>query len=75
MSRLEPNATLKELRNSEVKKSTRKTKIGVALIFLVLTVLITLSYMNGNIFMEYLAICTFIISCIAIIKLMETNQN
>jgi len=73
MSRLEPNATLKELKNSKVKKSARKTKIGVALTFLVLTGLMTLSYMNGNIFMEYLAVCTFIISCIAIIKSMETN--
>ncbi len=73
MSRLEPNAVLKELKNSDVKKSTLKTKIGVALIFLVLSGLITMSYMNGNIFMEYLAICAFIISCIAVIKLMEPN--
>lgn len=73
MSRLEPNATLKEFKSSDAKKSARKTKIGVALIFLVLTGLITLSYINSNIFMEYLAVCTFIISCMAIIKLTETN--
>ena len=73
MSRLESNATVKELKNSSAKKSAQKTKIGVALTFLVLTGLMTLSYMNGNIFMEHLAMCTFIVSCIAIIKLMETN--
>lgn len=73
MSRFEPNATLKELKNSDVKKSALKTKIGVALIFLVLTGLITLSYVSGNIFMDYLAVSTFIISCIAIIKLTESN--
>ena len=73
MSRFESNATLKELGNSEVKKSARKTKVRVALIFLVLTGLITLSYINGNIFMEYLAVSAFIISCVAIIKSMETN--
>ena len=73
MSRFESNATLKELGNSEVKKSARKTKVRAALIFLVLTGLITLSYINGNIFMEYLAVSAFIISCVAIIKSMETN--
>ncbi len=74
MSRFEPNATIKELRNSEVKKSARKSKVRAALIFLVLTGLITLSYMNGNIFMEYIAVSAFIISCIAVIKSMETNS-
>ena len=73
MSRFESNATLKELKNSNVKKSARKTKIGATLMFLVLTLLVTLSYMNDNLFMEYIAMSTFIISCIAIIKLMETN--
>ena len=71
MSRLESNTTVKQLRNSKAKKATHKTKFGVALIFLVLTGLMTLSYMNGNIFMEYLAISAFIISCIVLIKLIE----
>lgn len=73
MSRIENNATFKELKNSDVRKSALKTKIRAASIFLVLIGLITLSYINGNIFMEYIAVSAFIISCIAIIKSMESN--
>ncbi|GAB4164766.1 MAG: hypothetical protein Tsb0033_26300 [Winogradskyella sp.] len=73
MSRLESNATFEKSEDSEVKRETQKTKISVALTFLVLSALLAFSYINGHIFMDYIAVCGFIISCIAIIKLMETN--
>lgn len=73
MSRLESNATFEKTTDSEVKRESQKTKISNAITFLVLTALLTYSYMNGHIFMEHLAVCGFIISCIAIIKLMETK--
>jgi uncharacterized membrane protein len=73
MSRLESNATFEKTTDSEVKRESQKTKISIAITFLVLTALLTYSYMNGHIFMEHLAVCGFIISCIAIIKLMETK--
>ncbi|MDY2586543.1 hypothetical protein [Winogradskyella aquimaris] len=73
MSRLETNATFEKTTDSEVKRESQKTKISIAITFLVLTALLTYSYMNGHIFMEHLAVCGFIISCIAIIKLMETK--
>ena len=73
MSRLESNATFEKTTNSEVKRESQKTKISIAITFLVLTALLTYSYMNGHIFMEHLAVCGFIMSCIAIIKLMETK--
>ncbi|WP_431157930.1 hypothetical protein [Winogradskyella poriferorum] len=73
MSRLESNASIKGLRKGGEKKSTTRPKVTAALTILGLSGLLTLSYMNGNIFMEHIAVCGFIITCVAIIKLMETN--
>lgn len=72
MERIESNTDLKEIEIDE-KKVSQKTKIQVAITFLVLSGLITLSYMNDNIFIEYIAVCAFIISCICIIKLTENK--
>ncbi|NNC46659.1 MAG: hypothetical protein HKN99_12315 [Winogradskyella sp.] len=74
MSRIESHATVKELKNTDEKRSAVKTKVSAALTILGLTGLLTLSYMNDNIFMEHIAICAFIISCVAIIKLMEPTK-
>ncbi|WP_439151153.1 hypothetical protein [Winogradskyella sp.] len=71
MSRLESNARVENLRNTKSKKSALKTKVYAALTLLGLSALVTLSYLNNNIFIEHIAVSAFIISCIAIIKLME----
>lgn len=73
MSRLESNASVKSIRKGGEKKSTIRPKVIAALTILGLSGLLTLSYFNGNIFMEHIAVCGFIITCVAIIKLMETN--
>lgn len=73
MSRLESNASIKNLRKEVSKKSALRPKVYAALTILGFSGLLTLSYMNGNIFMEQIAICAFIITCIAIIRIMETN--
>ncbi len=59
--------------NTKRKTSSAKTKALSGLILLSISGLLTLSYLNDNIFMEQLAISGFIIACVAIIKLMETN--
>lgn len=74
MERIESNTSIKEVAMDD-KKASQRTKIKVALTFLILSGLITLSYINGNIFMEHLAICAFIISCICIIKLTEIKSH
>lgn len=73
MSRLESNVTIKRLNKTDIKKSAVKTKVWTALTLLSISGLVTLSYINNNIFMEHIALCGFIISCVAIIKLIETN--
>ncbi len=73
MARLESNTTIKRLRDTDSKQSTLRNKVGAALTLLGVSGLLTLSYMNDNVFIEHIAICAFIIMCIAIIKLMETN--
>ncbi|MBC2844890.1 hypothetical protein [Winogradskyella flava] len=73
MSRLDSNATIKGMRNTDTDKSARRTKAGAALTILALTGLLTMSYMNDNVFMEHIAICSFIVSCVAIVKLMGSN--
>lgn len=70
MERIESNTQHKEVELDE-KKASQRTKIQVAITLLILSGLITLSYMNDNIFIEYLAVCAFIITCICIIKLTE----
>lgn len=70
MERIESNTQYKEVELDE-KKASQRTKIQVAVTLLILSGLITLSYMNDNIFIEYLAVCAFIITCICIIKLTE----
>ncbi|NRB60928.1 MAG: hypothetical protein HRU50_13445 [Winogradskyella sp.] len=52
-----------------VDKKRLNPKIVISIVILALTGLITLSYMNGNIFIEKIAICSFIISCLLLIKL------
>jgi hypothetical protein len=71
MSRFESNATVENYKKT--KKSALKTKVSAALTLLGLSGLVTLSYLNDNIFIEHIALSAFIISCIAIIKLMETK--
>lgn len=71
MSRLESNARVENFKNTKSKSSALRTKIWAALTLLGLSGLVTLSYMNDNIFIEHIAVSAFIISCIAIIKLME----
>jgi hypothetical protein len=73
MSRFESNATVENYKNTKTKKSALKTKVSAALTLLGLSGLVTLSYLNDNIFIEHIAVSAFIISCIAIIKLMETK--
>jgi hypothetical protein len=73
MARIESNTPLKNIRRTADKGAALQTKIRVALTLLGISGLLTMSYLNDNIFMEYIAISGFIISCIAIIKLMETN--
>ncbi|WP_426430295.1 hypothetical protein ACPX19_12255 [Winogradskyella sp. HB-48] len=70
MERIESNTNLKEVELDE-KKASQRTKTQVAITLLILSGLITLSYMNDNIFLEYIAVCAFIVSCICIIKLTE----
>jgi hypothetical protein len=61
--------------NSKVThKSLLKTKITATLIILASTGLLTLSYMNGNIFIDKIAISLFIISCLLLIKLSGANS-
>lgn len=72
MERIESNTNMKEIALDD-KKASQKTKIQVAITLLILSGLITLSYMNDNIFIEYIAVCAFIISCICIIKLSENK--
>lgn len=72
MSRLESKVTIESLKRTNSKNAVR-TKVYAALTLLGMSGLLTLSYMNSNIFMEHIAICAFIISCVAIVKLMETN--
>ncbi|WP_369998249.1 hypothetical protein [Winogradskyella sp.] len=72
MSRLETNVTIKRLKRTDSKNAV-KSKVYAALTLLGISGLLTLSYMNDNIFMEHIAMSAFIISCVAIIKLMETN--
>ncbi|APY07039.1 hypothetical protein BWZ20_01415 [Winogradskyella sp. J14-2] len=74
MDRIEPNSNFKDVELDE-KKAAQRTKIQVAITLLILSGLITLSYINDNIFIEYLAVCAFIISCICIIRLTETKLN
>ncbi len=73
MAKLESNVTIKGISKTDAKKSTGKKKAGAALTLLGLTGFLTISYMSDNAIMEHLAISGFIISCIAIIKLMESN--
>ncbi|MCB0463403.1 MAG: hypothetical protein KDC81_11925 [Flavobacteriaceae bacterium] len=72
MERIESNNNMKEIALDD-KKASQRTKIQVAITLLFLSGLITLSYMNDNIFIEYIAVCAFIISCICIIKLSENK--
>ncbi|WP_299117127.1 hypothetical protein [uncultured Winogradskyella sp.] len=73
MARLESNTTIQRLKKTNSKQSALRSKVWAALTLLGISGLLTLSYMNDNIFIEHIAICGFIISCIAIIKLMETH--
>lgn len=73
MERIESNTPLKDIRKTDANSNAMRTKLSIALTLLGISGLLTLSYLNDNIFMEYIAISGFIISCIAIIKLMETN--
>ncbi len=50
--------------------SAKTSKIAAVGVILFLSGAMTLSYLNGNIFMEKLAICSFIIICIMIVKLL-----
>ena len=71
MSQLESNATFSNVRRTNSKESVIKTKVVAALTLLGLSGLVTLSYLNNTIFIEHIAVCAFIISCITIIKLMK----
>ena len=73
MSRIESNASIKNIRKSSAKKTTLRPKVYAALTILGLSGLLVLSYINDNIFMEHIAVCAFIITCVAVMKLMETN--
>jgi hypothetical protein len=73
MSRFESNATVENYKRTTTKKSALKTKVRAALTLLGLSGLVTYSYLNDNVFIEHIAVSAFIISCVAIIKLMETK--
>ena len=73
MSRIESNESIKNIRKSSAKKTTLRPKVYAALTILGLSGLLVLSYINDNIFMEHIAVCAFIITCVAVMKLMETN--
>lgn len=70
MERIESNTNPKKFELYE-KKVSQRTKIYVAMTLIILSGFITLSYVNDNIFIEYITICAFIISSICFIKLTE----
>lgn len=61
--------------NSDIRtRANNKDHVIAVAVILVFSVIITMSYMNGNIFTEKIALSGFIIICLTLIRLLNKNH-